>query len=333
MQKQNKLTRRQFLQIVAFSGAAGAALKIGLDTLSSDEVVSESRLLIGTIISIKVVGLDPKFASEAINASFARMSAHESVLSRFLPESQLSELNQAGVTSDPHPALLTVLRQSQEFSHLTDGAFDVTINPLLALYQSNKKLPGAEEVQQALELIDYRKIDISDQAVSLQKNGMSITLDGVAKGFIVDEGVAELQSFGLSNVMVEAGGDLMALGEKAPASPWKIGLQAPRAEMGNLLTTMAVENQAVATSGDYLQGFTSDFAHHHIIDPRSGYSSLELASVSVVAPSVMLADGLATSVMVMGDAGLDMIEQMPRCEAFAVTKNARILKTSGFQAG
>lgn len=330
MKNKKKITRRQFLQIVAFSGAAGAAIKLGLDTLSVDEVVSESRLLMGTVINIKTVGLDPKLATEAINASFARMSAHESVLSRFLPKSQLSELNQAGVTYDPHPALLTVLQQSQELSQLTDGAFDITINPLLALYQSSETQPSNLEIQQTLELVDYRKLDINTQTVGFQEVGMSITLDGVAKGFIVDEGVAELQNYGFTNVMVEAGGDLMALGEKAPASPWKIGLQAPRAEMGNLLTTLSVENQALATSGDYMQAFSDDLMSHHIIDPRSGYSPPELASVSVLAPTVMLADGLATSLMVMGKTGLNLIEKMPHCEAFAVTKNALVLKTSGF---
>ena len=267
----------------------------------------------------------------AFNASFARMAAHEAVLSRFLSESQLSKLNQAGVTSDPHPALLTVLQQSQELSQLTDGAFDITINPVLALYQSSEILPSDAAIQQALSLVDYRQLDVTEQIVSFQKPKMSITLDGVAKGFIVDEGVAELQNYGFANVMVEAGGDLMALGEKAPASPWKIGLQAPRAEMGNLLTTIPIENQAVATSGDYMQTFTADLANHHIIDPRSGYSSPELASVSVLAPSVMLADGLATAVMVMGKEGFNLIENLSACEAYGVTKDSVVLKTSGFQ--
>ncbi len=86
-----------------------------------------------------------------------------------------------------------------------------------------------------LALVDYRKLKIEENALHFEQPGMTITLDGIAKGFIVDEGVTELQNFGFTNVMVEAGGDLMALGEKAPYAPWKIGLQAPRAEMGNLL--------------------------------------------------------------------------------------------------
>lgn len=328
-----KIPRRQFLQIVAFCGAAGVAIKLGLDTISADEIVSETRLLMGTVVNIKAVGLDPRLASEAIIASFARMAAHESVLSRFLPESQLSELNQVGVTSDPHPAFLTVLQHSQELSQLTDGAFDITINPLLALYRSSETLPSDEEVQRALALVNYRDLDINKQAVSFQQPDMSITLDGIAKGFIVDEGVAELQNFGFDNVMVEAGGDLMALGEKATASPWKIGLQAPRAEMGNLLTIIPVENQAAATSGDYMQAYTADFANHHILDPRTGYSSSELASVSIIAPTVMLADSMATAVMVMGNKGLEFVEEFSDCEAYIVTKDGLVLTTTGFILG
>lgn len=323
-----KITRRDFLKIVAVGAAAGAALKLGLDSLSADEIISETRLLMGTVVNIKAVGLDPRLAEAAINSCFARMSAHESVLSRFLPGSQLSELNQAGVTRGPHPALLTVLKQSQELSQQTDGAFDITIHPLLTLYQSSQTLPSDAAIQQALRLVDYRKLKFDEDSAQFEQPGMTITLDGIAKGFIVDEGVAELQSFGFSNVMVEAGGDLMALGEKTSTSPWKIGLQAPRAEMGNLVATLPVSNQALATSGDYLQAFSSDFANHHIIDPRSGHSSPKLASVSVLAPSVMLADGLATAVMVMGK--LDLVEKLPRCEAFAVTKKAKIIKTTGF---
>ena len=326
-----KITRRDFLKIVAVGGAAGAALKLGLDSLLADEIVSETRLLMGTVVNIKAVGLDPRLAEAAIKSCFARMSTHESVLSRFLPGSQLSELNQAGVTHDPHPALLTVLNQSQELSQLTDGAFDVTIHPLLALYQSTDGLPSKDAVLQALELANYRKLKFDEGSVRFEQQGMSITLDGVAKGFIVDEGVAELQTFGFENVMVEAGGDLMALGQKSPDAQWKIGLQAPRAAMGNLLDMINVENQAVATSGDYMQAFSDDLMSHHIIDPHRGYSSPELASVSVLAPTVMLADGLATSVMVMGKSGLDLIEQMAGYEAIAVTKHAEILRTSGLK--
>lgn len=330
-EKKKKLSRRDFLKIVAVSGAAGLGAKYGLDGLNGDEIVSETRLLMGTLINIKAVGLDLKAASVAINACFDRMSVLEGVLSRFQPKSQLSKLNRVGVLHDAHPALVELIQQSQQLSQLTDGAFDITVKPLLDLYQSSDNLPNEEQVQEALMLVGYRKLDVKVHTVSFQEPGMSITLDGIAKGFIVDEGVKALQEFGFANVMVEAGGDLMALGEKAPHSPWKIGLQSPRAEMGDLVATFNVQNKALATSGDYMQTFTLDFTCHHIIDPRTGYSSPELASVSVLAPTVALADGLATAIMVMGKAGLQLIERLSGCEAYTVTKDAIVFKTSGIR--
>jgi len=329
MKRQKTISRRDFLKIIAVSGAAGFTAKYGLDSLIADEVVSETRLLMGTVINIKAVGPDPKAAFSAINTCLERMMALEGVLSRFQPQSQLSKLNQTGILHGAHPDLVSLIQQSKELSQQTDGAFDITVKPLLDLYQASETLPGEGQIQRALSLVDYRKLDVNNQTVGFQQKGMTITLDGIAKGYIVDKGVALLKEFGFVNVMVEAGGDLIALGEKAPDSPWKIGLQAPRAEMGTLMATFVIKNCAMATSGDYMQVFTPDYANHHIIDPRSGHSSPELASASVTAPTVTLADGLATAVMVMGKPGLQFVERMPSCEAYLVSKDSLVLKTSG----
>jgi FAD:protein FMN transferase len=332
MSENKKITRRQFLQIIAAGSVAGLALKFGVDKLTADEMVSETRLLMGTVVNLTIISDDPVAARSAIRACLERMSELEAVLSRFQPESQLSRLNRTGAVEDAHPALLGMVRRSIELGELTGGAFDITVKPLLDLYQvAPGLLPTAGQIGQALKLVGYRNIDLSGQRVAFRLPGMSVTLDGIAKGFIVDEGVAVLRQFGFTNVMVEAGGDLMGMGKKAPHSPWMIGLQAPRTEMGDLMATFNIQNQAIATSGDYMQAFTSDFANHHIIDPRSGHSSPELASASVIAPTAAVADGLATAVMVIGLAGLQLIEGLSGCEAYVVTKDIVVLKTSGFQ--
>jgi thiamine biosynthesis lipoprotein len=332
MNEKKKISRRQFLQIIAVSGAAGVAFKLGLEPLTTDQVVSETRLLMGTVVNLTLVGPNPKSSAAAVNACLDRMTELETVLSRFQPGSQLSRLNQSGMLGNAHPVLLGLVKQSLELGELTDGAFDITVKPLLDLYQAIPGvLPTSRQIEQTLKLVDYRQLGVTSNRIAFQRLGMSITLDGIAKGFIVDEGVAVLKENGFENVMVEAGGDLMGVGEKSSRSPWKIGLQAPRSDMGSLMATFNIQNQAVATSGDYMQSFTADFANHHIIDPRIGHSSPELASVSVSAPTAALADGLATAVMVMGKAGLGLIEQMAGCEAFAVTKDLTELKTSGFQ--
>ncbi|MFH2040334.1 MAG: FAD:protein FMN transferase [Chloroflexota bacterium] len=332
MNEKQKISRHQFLQIIAVSGAAGVAFKFGFESLTADQVISETRLLMGTIVNLTLVGPDPRSSAMAVNACLDRMTELEAVLSRFKPDSQLSRLNQVGMVSDIHPAFLTLVKQSLELSRLTDGAFDITVKPLLDLYQATPGvLPTSRQIEQALEIVDYGLLDVSDDRIAFLHPGMSITLDGIAKGFIVDEGVTVLKGLGFENVMVEAGGDLMGLGQKATRSPWKIGVQAPRSDMGSLMATFDVQNQAVATSGDYMQSFTPDFVNHHIIDPRIGHSSPELASASVTALTVAMADGLATAVMVMGRTGLGLIEQMAGYEAFAITKELTELKTSGFQ--
>lgn len=329
MKNKPSLSRRNFLKIVVLSTAAGVGIKFGMESWTADVIASETRFLMGIVVNIKVIGSEPGTARNAIKACLNRMEELENVLSRFKPESQLSQLNRDGTLDHAHPALTGLVLQSLELSQLTDGAFDITVKPLLDLYQASPGiLPGVQQIKKTLALVDYRKIGLTSKTVAFQQPGMSITLDGIAKGYIVDEGVAVLKEFGFANLMVEAGGDLMGLGEKAPQSPWMIGLQAPRAEMGKLMTTFTIQNQAVATSGDYMQFFTPDFVNHHIIDPRCGHSSTELASVSVIAPTVALADGLATAVMVLGKQGLELIRGLQGCEAYAITKNLDVLKTS-----
>jgi len=327
---QKSFSRRDFLRITAVGGfaALGLGFSLGLDPIVSS--THETRLLMGTIVNLTIISDDTKTARAAISACLDRMSALEEVLSRFLPKSQVSRLNQTGAVDDPPPALFGLIEKSLHLSQITNGAFDISVKPLLDLYQAMPGvLPTTEQIRIALGLVDYRNIELSERRIAFRQPGMSITVDGIAKGFIVDEGISILRQFGFVNVLAEAGGDLMALGEKSPRSLWKIGLQAPRARMGELAETFNLQNQAIATSGDYMQAFTPDFAHHHIIDPRVGHSSPDLASVSVIAPNALLADGLATAVMVLGYSGMRFIESIPDCEACAITKSLKIIKTSG----
>jgi thiamine biosynthesis lipoprotein len=155
-------------------------------------------------------------------------------------------------------------------------------------------------------------------------------LDGIAKGYIVDVGIAKLQSLGYANVYVEAGGDLRTIGTKPDQAPWKIGLQSPR-DNTNILMKFDVSNQAVATSGDYMRYFSPDMSHHHIIDPRVGISPTELASVTILSTWAALSDAFATAVMVMGiEAGLDQINKIPDMEALLVTKDNQLYQSVGF---
>ncbi|MDX8399718.1 MAG: FAD:protein FMN transferase, partial [Gallionellaceae bacterium] len=126
------------------------------------------------------------------------------------------------------------------------------------------------------KFVDYRRVQVHDDAIVLQL-GMALTLDGIAKGSVVDGAVATLGKQGYENVLVEAGGDLVGNGRSADNTPWHIGIQHPR-QAGNTMVTLPISAQAVATSGDYRNTFTADFSQHHILDPRTGQSPAESAS-------------------------------------------------------
>jgi thiamine biosynthesis lipoprotein len=248
------------------------------------------------------------------------------------------------------PALIELLRRSERFSELTDGAFDITVAPLLDLYRERTAtggtLPTDDEIADALELVDYRRVDVRGTTVTLTLPLMAITLDAIAKGYAADRALATLAGLGIGRALVQAGGDIAAMvAADAPEDEaWEVAIQDPRRAGGSLGTLRLIpeatpdagfrtEVRGVATSGDYVNAFTSDRSVHHILDPRTGRSPTELSSATVVAPSATDADALATSAMVMGrEAGLAFLEELSGVEGLLVTRNGQILRTAGFPA-
>lgn len=326
------LSRRKFLQIVAVAGAAGALYQLGPKFFSGEgAVVRESRTMMGTQINLVVCGPDREACFSAVDATLGRMTEVAGFLSRHSPESELSRLNRSGIINNPSSDLHSVLSLAKSISSDTEGGFDITVLPLLQLY-SEDRLPGRQELATTLEMVDYNGVELQNNQIKLAKEGMGITLDGIGKGYVVDQGIAALNQRGFANVYVEAGGDLMVTGTKPRQQPWRIGVRNPRPEHpDSLLTVEITKPTAIATSGDYMQWFTEDMEHHHIIDPRTGRSPLELASATVAAPSVALADGLATAAMVLGpDKAVAMLEARESCEGLLIGKDLRRYKTSGF---
>lgn len=332
----HRFSRRQFLRIIAVSGTAGVALKLGLEFASGADAVSATRLLMGTVVNLTIVGASRSEASQAMAASLDRMALLEGVLSRFKLDSQLSRLNRNGELTGADASLLDLLVLSNRLYKQSGGAFDISVKPLLDLYTQAREhgagIPTEASIHAALELVDAQQISVEADRIQFGKPGMAISLDGIAKGYIVDQGIAELERLGFGNIMVEAGGDLSAAGERAPGQAWRVGLQAPRDELAHLMVRFEVHDGAVATSGDYMQAFTEDLQHHHILDPRTGRSSSWLASVTVASPTTVLADALATTLMVLEpERGLALLESFPGCEAYLVTKDLEVIKSSGFE--
>lgn len=327
--------RRRFLQVIGIAGAAGALWHFGVRPGSDTfQTVRQSRVMMGTQINLIVYGPDRDMCEDAVHATFQRMEKLISLLSRHDERSELSKLNSQGVIPDPSRDLHEVLLLAEHISNITQGAFDVTVLPLQQLYiesKRNNSLPASEKLYKALQLVDYRKIDNQTRRIAFANQGMAITLDGIGKGYIVDQGVEVLRSKGFPNVYVEAGGDLMVTGKKPGEHPWHIGIGNPRPKKNNHLVTIELTNKAIATSGDYMQAYSKDLRYHHIIDPQTGFSPPELASATVTAPNVALADGLATAAMVLGpNKSLEIINSISGCEGYFVGKDLKQYRTAGF---
>jgi len=326
-------SRRDVLRVIAAGAVVGAAWSLGVRPRG--QAVTRSRVLMGTRIHLTVLSDDREAAAAAADATLARMAALEGRLSRYRTTSELSRLHATGRLETASDALLDVLRLSQRVWRLGDGAFDVTVQPVLDLHRgrlgSGHGPPSREAIETALARVDQRSVRIEGRSVILARPDARITLDGIGKGYIVDRGVDVLRERGFGSVFVEAGGDLVAAGRKPGGTPWRVGIRHPRQGLA-LQARFDVGDRAVATSGDYMQAFTPDYAHHHIIDPRTGTSAPELASSTVIAPDAATADALATLTLVLGPRrGRALLEDLPGCEGYFVSKRLEVVRTSGFE--
>jgi thiamine biosynthesis lipoprotein len=290
-------------------------------------LVRDAALAFGTTVSIAAIHEDPEIAREAIAEALARTRRIDSLMTVQRAGSEVGRLNALGVLAHPDAHLVRVLEFSQRLSSLSDGAFDVTVQPLWKLYiecKRQSRTPTAYEVAAARSLVDWRAIEVSARQIALGRAGMSITLNGVAQGYAADLALAALRERGVHDAIVDTG-EFGAEGERRARQPWTIGIQHPRTADA-VIATVAMDGRFLATSGDYATAFTDDFVHHHIFDPRTGDSPRELSSVVVAAASGIEADGLTKPMMVLERArARALLSQFPGAGAAWIDKSARIV--------
>lgn len=264
---------------------------------------------------------DEKVAGAAVESAFAELERIESVMSLYRSESQISRLNREGVLEAPDALLIEVLRFAAEVAEKSGGAFDVTVQPLWAL-------KGAKPDAATLALVDWRKVELDEKRVKLAP-GMAITLNGIAQGFAADAAMRVMRAHRMEHALIDAG-EFSAHGSNAENAPWRIGIQHPR-ERDAFAALTRLENRCLATSGDYETAFSDDWSRHHILDPETGESPGELASVSVLAPTAMAADALSTTLFVLGaKRGIEFLRGYPGTDALLILKDGRRVATTGF---
>jgi thiamine biosynthesis lipoprotein len=227
--------------------------------------------------------------------------------------------------------LLEVLAMAERASRWSEGAFDVTFYALKGLWKFDEdleeKIPDEAELKRRLPLIDYRKVvvDKARKTVFLQKRGMAINLGGIAKGYAVDRAVAVLRKAGFVNAIVQAGGDLMCAGSK-DGQPFVAGIRDPRGGRADVFGRLQLIDHAFSTAGDYERFFLVDGKrYHHILDPRSGHPATRSRSVTIYAPTALLADALDDAVFILGwERGFQMLEKIPDVGAVVVDDHGQI---------
>ncbi len=298
--------------------------------------------MMGTLVQVTAVADSPAAARRAIQAAFEVFENVQRTMNDRDPNSELSQINRTafGQKVEVSPDLFAVLCAARQYSQLTNGAFDSTVGPLVALWRRMEKTgiePTPEEIEQARRRVGYEKVMLNptQQTVRFEAEGMQLDLGGIAKGYAVDAAIGAMKELGIRGGMVDVGGNIRCFGTPPPpAKHWTIGLQNPRAEA--LSAKIRLDELAVATSGDYRRFVEKDGKRFsHILNPATGESAAELISVTILAPSALEADALSTAVSVLGrEKGLALIESLPEAEAIVIAADRpdELIFTSGAAA-
>jgi len=301
--------------------------------------VTCSQPSMGTLVSVTAVHESSGQVQDAVALSFQEMDRVVNLLNRYDSSSALSYLNTEGSIEGPPPELATVMRQAQFFHGASEGAFDATVQPLVDLFRNGAiggvgsvTTPGESEILQALSLVAGGKVEVGPDTIRLPMPGMGVTLDGIAKGYVVDRMAVVLGEEGLKDFLINAGGDIRSVGVREDGRAWRVGVQDPK-KQGDLPDVIGLSNGAVATSGSYEIYFDREQIHHHIVSARTGSSPQTSQSVSVIAPTTLAADALATSVFVMEpERGVDFIESFSQCACLIVDLQGRQLRSKGWRS-
>lgn len=296
--------------------------------------VSQTKLGMGTYISMTAIHPSQDEAQEAFGLAFAEIERLSRLLSRYNESSPVAELNRTGSLQNAPIEVLELVARSLSYHEQTNGAFDITVTPLIDLYKTSfaaGSRPADVEVQATLQHIGAEQIIFSNGNISFKKSGMGITLDGIAKGYIVDKASEILSAHGLRNHLINGGGDIRTAGSAAKAQPWTVAIQDPE-KSKEYPDVIQMTNGAIATSGNYEIFYDNEKMFHHIVDARTGVSPIQSTSVTVKTATVMDADALSTSVFVMQPAkGTAFINNRTDAECFIIGKDGASHQSNGWK--
>ena len=311
---------------------------LGNTPAPEDKPVEGEDYMMGTTILQKVYGTD---AQKAVAETVIRLKEIEELMTINVPGGDINRLNEAAGKSKVvlSPETLTILETAKRYAALSDGSFDVTVGPLVkawGIFTDHPRVPPQDEINRLLQLVDYRTltIDMTSSSARLDKPGQVVDLGGIAKGYAGDEAIKIYKSHNVISAYINLGGNVVVLGGKPDGSPWRIGIQNPRAANGLYIGVLKVKDKAVVTSGNYERYFEkNNVRYHHIIDTKTGYPAESgLISSTIVTDVSMNADALSTATFVLGlDKGMKLVKNLKGVEAIFITKDKKVYVTEGLK--
>lgn len=285
----------------------------------------QTQFIFGTVCTINLYK-DGK--NNLYNQIFSRLNEIEKTFSANLDDSVINQINMKAGIAPVHVTdeVIAVLSYAEKIAEKSNGAFDPTIGPLSSLWKIGfgaSSPPSAEDIEKALSLVDYRKLNINEaeKTVFLPEKGMRLDLGGIIKGYAADQIVSILKSSRIKKAIIDLGGNIYVYGMKEDKSDWLVGIKAPEDKSNKILGTVSIESGSVVTSGVYERFFISDSKrYHHILDSNTGYPvDKGLLSCTIISESSMLADALSTAVFILGkDDGFEFVEKFPETKAIFV---------------
>jgi len=298
--------------------------------------VQRSRLvtLMGSKFEITLVDKDSLSAERNIDKSVSEIRRIENLISEWNPETQISEVNRnAGIKPVKVDAEVFALTEKGiYFSELTDGAFDISIVAMDKIWKfddSMNELPSEESIRNSIKNVGYQNIilDKTNSTIFLKNKGMKIGFGSIGKGYAADKTRELMKSFGVKAGIINASGDLSTWGTQPDGTPWAIGINNPFRD-DTIAAVLYLKENAVTTSGSYEKyAEINGKRYSHIMNPKTGYPSTGLTSVTVVGPNATMANGFSTSIMVLGrKKGLKLIKKFPDYQYLLITDAGKIIK-------
>jgi thiamine biosynthesis lipoprotein ApbE len=300
--------------------------------------VQKTETIMGTEVSITVVAKTGKEGEAALDAAMAEVKRFDRMMSLYKDDSEITRVNLAA-GKDPvavSPEMIEMVEAARKISDLTGGAFDVTVGPLVVLWQMRLKegnIPTDAEIKRIKSRVGYHNIVIDKKAstIFLKYPDMIMDFAGCAKGYVADKVAQLLKRRGIDNAIVALAGDIRVMGRRPDGSSWRIGVQHPR-DAAKTLTILELSDKYISTSGDYERyQIVHRKRYHHILDPRTGKPSEGIESVTVVGDQGAVGDPLTTALFILGpEKGMTIVKKLGY-EAIFVDDKGKVIMTDGIK--